>query len=721
MKNCTFAGLLVSLTAWSYTQAPYSVVEEVNSTAVPLPVLLKRGDTMSGMLMIGPTSGIVLSNQPTLHPLQTNGSGVVVASSVTATELDTLSGVTANVQGQVEEVWATMVPMLTSLQGATASIENQVLALQGATTSLQTQVAGLQAVTGSYLPKAGGAMTGPLTLAGDPTVSLEAATKGYVDNLANGLSWKQAVDAASTGPVALSGAQIVDGVTTTPAMRVLVKNQADASQNGIYLAAVTAWTRSPDANTGLRLQGAAVFVDGGATNTSRGFYQTVAPVTLGSTNLSFVQNFGSASYLADESTITLGGNIFSVRAGGILDNQVGASAAVARNKLATGIANRTLVNDSSGNIAASSVSDVELGYLVGTSASVQAQLDARQAAISTLQAATANLQSQTATNVSAIAVLQGATTSLQAAVLALQGATTTLQGQATANTSAIGFLQGATTLHTAQIAALQGTTSVIEGMVAALQGATTTHTSQITALQGATLAQAGQISALQSATAAINTNVAALQGVTGSFVRRVGDTMTGGLGLNYTGANPTTVPILDSTRKLVSSTVTPTELAFLSGATAAIQAQLNPVSVIASRTTALNYSSSGALVDMVFNIEDDDTANAFDGTTFTAPVAGRYLVTTSFAITAGSGLLASTDQYCEITIALSAGTGAKVRVRMGPAGAVFNCSAARTVLLAAGATLKVQTSMSYAIAPTTPALFTGGADPAWNWVTIQKL
>jgi hypothetical protein len=38
-------------------------------------------------------------------------------------------------------------------------------------------------IGGVYLPDAGGVMTGPLILNGDPTTNLEAATKHYVDNL----------------------------------------------------------------------------------------------------------------------------------------------------------------------------------------------------------------------------------------------------------------------------------------------------------------------------------------------------------------------------------------------------------------------------------------------------------------------------------------------------------------------------------------------------------
>ena len=47
--------------------------------------------------------------------------------------------------------------------------------------SSQWVVAVNQSISGVYLPLAGGALTGPLTLAGDPVNSLDAATKQYVD------------------------------------------------------------------------------------------------------------------------------------------------------------------------------------------------------------------------------------------------------------------------------------------------------------------------------------------------------------------------------------------------------------------------------------------------------------------------------------------------------------------------------------------------------------
>ena len=53
---------------------------------------------------------------------------------------------------------------------------------------------------------------------------------------------------ATTGNITLSGAQTIDGVSVVANDRVLVKNQSTASQNGVYIAASGAWSRSADMN-----------------------------------------------------------------------------------------------------------------------------------------------------------------------------------------------------------------------------------------------------------------------------------------------------------------------------------------------------------------------------------------------------------------------------------------------------------------------------------------
>lgn len=119
----------------------------------------------------------------------------------------------------------------------------------------------------------------------------DAYTRTEVDNLVTGLDMKASVRAATTGNIALSGTQTVDGVALVANDRVLVKDQSTASQNGIYVVASGAWTRAADANSNNELtSGSYVFVEEGAVNDNSGWVlATNGAIALGTTALSFVQ------------------------------------------------------------------------------------------------------------------------------------------------------------------------------------------------------------------------------------------------------------------------------------------------------------------------------------------------------------------------------------------------------------------------------------------------
>lgn len=72
---------------------------------------------------------------------------------------------------------------------------------------------------------------------------------------------------ATTANIALTGLQTIDGVAVSAGTRVLVKNQTTTSENGIYIAAAGAWTRSTDTDTNGEVNGAMVTVTFGAVNT----------------------------------------------------------------------------------------------------------------------------------------------------------------------------------------------------------------------------------------------------------------------------------------------------------------------------------------------------------------------------------------------------------------------------------------------------------------------
>ena len=67
-----------------------------------------------------------------------------------------------------------------------------------------------------------------------------------VESFVQSKAIKAPVRTETTAPITLSGLQTVNGVVLVARDRVLVKDQADAIENGIYEAQTSAWNRAPD-------------------------------------------------------------------------------------------------------------------------------------------------------------------------------------------------------------------------------------------------------------------------------------------------------------------------------------------------------------------------------------------------------------------------------------------------------------------------------------------
>ena len=148
---------------------------------------------------------------------------------------------------------------------------------------------------------------------GTPTDGADAATKAYVDLLAAGLEWKEAAEVATVGSnITLSGEQTIDGVTTS-ASRVLVKDQTDATVNGIYLSSISGWSRTSDANTPIELEHATIFITDGTINARTAFTCTSTDITFGVTDIEFVQILDALLSPGDGLTVTSG--VLNVGAG----------------------------------------------------------------------------------------------------------------------------------------------------------------------------------------------------------------------------------------------------------------------------------------------------------------------------------------------------------------------------------------------------------------------
>lgn len=114
----------------------------------------------------------------------------------------------------------------------------------------------------------------------------EANANNYTDSLLQGRKWKDAADVATTQDEVLSGEKTVDGVLTNLS-RVLVKNQTNKAENGIYISGTGAWTRTADADTGAELEAATLKVLGGTENLNKIFTCNSTSITLGNTDITF--------------------------------------------------------------------------------------------------------------------------------------------------------------------------------------------------------------------------------------------------------------------------------------------------------------------------------------------------------------------------------------------------------------------------------------------------
>lgn len=136
----------------------------------------------------------------------------------------------------------------------------------------------------------------------DPVALTDAATKNYVDNK---LTAKNPVIVATTtaGTLATSFANgsVIDSITLTTGMRILVKNQATATENGIYTVNVSgAPTRTLDFATGSAQASSYTFVNKGTTNADTLFTCTndTGSDIVGTNNLAFSQISGGLVNLA---------------------------------------------------------------------------------------------------------------------------------------------------------------------------------------------------------------------------------------------------------------------------------------------------------------------------------------------------------------------------------------------------------------------------------------
>lgn len=176
-----------------------------------------------------------------------------------------------------------------------------------------------------------------ITGLGAPSADTDAANKGYVDSVAQGLNIHDPVAAATTGTLAsITGGTVtynngssgvgatltlsvaltvLDGYTLATGDRIIVKNEVAAANNGVYTinSAKTVLTRATDADTSAELNGGDFFfVQNGTTLDNTGWVIVDAVPTIGTSPVVFAQFSGAGTYTASNGVVLTGNNFSGV-------------------------------------------------------------------------------------------------------------------------------------------------------------------------------------------------------------------------------------------------------------------------------------------------------------------------------------------------------------------------------------------------------------------------
>jgi hypothetical protein len=172
-----------------------------------------------------------------------------------------------------------------------------------------------------------GSTLSQIRVATTPSNANDAASKSYVDATINGLDVKNSVHLASTANGTLASAfangDTMDGVALVTGDRILLKNQTDASENGVYTVnASGAPTRATDMDADAEVTaGAFFFVEEGSANADSGFIITTdGAITVGTTDIAFTQFSGSGQIVAGTGLTKSGNTLNAVGGDGITAN-----------------------------------------------------------------------------------------------------------------------------------------------------------------------------------------------------------------------------------------------------------------------------------------------------------------------------------------------------------------------------------------------------------------
>jgi hypothetical protein len=242
-------------------------------------------------------------------------------------------------------------------------------------------VADVAALSGATFTGAIAMGTNKITGLGTPTDAADAATKAYVDAVAEGLHVHESARATTNANVSiangLENGDTFGGVTLATGDRVLLKNQTTTSENGIYVVQASGQAlRAADFDTAAEVDsGDFIFVTSG-TYANTGWVQTSRPATIGTDAISFTQFSGAGTFTAGNG-LTINGNEFNVvgTADRIVSNgdsidiastYVGQSSITTLGTIATGVWNGTAIAIANGGTGSTSASGARTALELGT-------------------------------------------------------------------------------------------------------------------------------------------------------------------------------------------------------------------------------------------------------------------------------------------------------------------------------------------------------------------
>ena len=205
-----------------------------------------------------------------------------------------VDGVFQTFIGQGQPFTATINPVQSGLNITNSTIDSTTIGATTPSTGVFTNIA---------------TTTGTITT--QPSGANDIVNYLALQSYAVGISWKAPVTAATTANITLSGAQTIDTVSVVAGDTVLVKNQTNTAQNGIYQVNAGAWTYATGCTTWEQYVSALVFVEYGAQAGSAWYCTAQSGGTLGVTAMTW-SNFSAAANYTAGTGLTLSGFQFSI-------------------------------------------------------------------------------------------------------------------------------------------------------------------------------------------------------------------------------------------------------------------------------------------------------------------------------------------------------------------------------------------------------------------------